>query len=95
MFLSRSKHNEPLIINWPQKALKQQQMNVILLRQIISAIDEHKISDKWIENLTIETTADVEKAVLDWQEIRNQATDQMDAQATADISAWAASRTNV
>ena len=70
-------------------------MNIILMRQIISAIDEHQISDKWIENLTIETTEHIQKAVSDWREIKSQTTDLIDSQVTADISAWAASRTTV
>ena len=70
-------------------------MNTILMRQIISAIDEHQISNKWIENLTLETTADIEQAVKDWNQIKADTVGQMDAKASADIEAWAAARTTV
>lgn len=70
-------------------------MNTILMRQIISAIDEHQISNKWIENLTLETTADIEQAVKDWNQLKADTAGQLDAKATADIEAWASSRSSV
>jgi len=63
-------------------------MNVILMKKLIAAMDESNIPESFTVGKTIESDADIDKLVNDYQALKLSVMDQEDTQAIADIDSW-------
>lgn len=64
-------------------------MKIEVMRELIIAIDSNQVEDSYVEAANVETMADVEKVVKDWNAAKVQAWSNPDeAKADSDIEKW-------
>lgn len=69
-------------------------MKISVMRRLIVDIDTHQIPDEFIEarTETIETEANIETLIKDWNAEKKAKSDPKSVKAEADIAGWAAKK---
>ena len=67
-------------------------MKMEIMRSLLMAAESNGIPDQWMEKRNIQTDADIQTAVTDWNDLKKLVQDPDGLQADADIAAWSSAR---